>query len=166
MKSMGIQSVERFPFPSPPRPDALQTALRCLVNIGALERHAITDDAGTAQRVVEMLTPLGEQLVKLPLHPRLGKMLVLGGYAWACVCAWVLQDMCSCRSQMRAMSQARAVAVHSRNSRSVQRPEPVYPPAIPSFAVQEEGGGRRKQGRRGRGGTRSCCGQGFVGRRQ
>ena len=86
MKSMGIQSVERFPFPSPPRPDALQTALRCLVNIGALERHAITDDAGTAQRVVEMLTPLGEQLVKLPLHPRLGKMLVLGGYAWACVC--------------------------------------------------------------------------------
>jgi len=72
--------VERFPFPSPPRQEALRAALRCLVNIGALEHHAIRNEKGDVVREIEVMTPLGERLVRLPLHPRLGKMIVLGGY--------------------------------------------------------------------------------------
>ena len=79
MKSMGIQSVSRFPFPSPPRPQALAAAVRMLVNIGALEKRAVSDASGAVVREVEDMTPLGERLVKLPLHPRLGKMIILGG---------------------------------------------------------------------------------------
>ncbi|GKZ00526.1 hypothetical protein MPSEU_001005000 [Mayamaea pseudoterrestris] len=54
--------------PQPPMEQAIVTALDSLEEIGALSR----------QNTKENLTPLGQLLVKLPLHPRLGKMLIYG----------------------------------------------------------------------------------------
>ena len=49
----------------PPEPRAVANAIDLLVAIGALRRHD------------ESLTALGEHLVSLPVHPRVGKMLVV-----------------------------------------------------------------------------------------
>ena len=51
---------------SPPRPEAVQHAMELLLRIGAVEDGV-------------RLTPLGEKLSKLQVHPMLGKMLLLGG---------------------------------------------------------------------------------------
>jgi ATP-dependent RNA helicase DHX37/DHR1 len=66
MKSMGIDDLDSFPFPSPPEPLALQKATKHLKALGAvsLEEEKITD--------------LGYSLSLLPVAPRYAKMLVLG----------------------------------------------------------------------------------------
>jgi len=101
MKSLGIDCVASFPFPSPPKPEALHAAIRSLTNLGALVPvvaggggvDAVARGAGGAadgdvgaraaaalKRIVsERLTPLGHALARLPLHPALGKVLVLAG---------------------------------------------------------------------------------------
>jgi ATP-dependent helicase HrpB len=63
-------SAETFPWFEPPRAAAVEQAQRLLKRLGAI------DDAG--------ITPLGKTLARLPLHPRLARMLVEGkrlGYA-------------------------------------------------------------------------------------
>jgi hypothetical protein len=100
LKALGISSVARFPFPTPPDPSNLLGAIRSLVNLGALVPtfRKVRDGSGsgaaagggtssaTASGVdslsaveSEELTPLGACLARLPLHPALAKILVL---AW------------------------------------------------------------------------------------
>lgn len=98
MKALGIQCVSSFPFPSPPAPTALFSALRTLTNLGAIVpvlkkgvatlpaatgTQAKTLDASAREQLdnidSETITPLGRRLARLPLHPALAKMLVL---AW------------------------------------------------------------------------------------
>jgi ATP-dependent helicase HrpB len=56
--------VMRFPWPEPPRPEAVEAALTLLHRLGALDGDA--------------LTPLGQKLAELPIHPRLGRLLLEG----------------------------------------------------------------------------------------
>jgi ATP-dependent helicase HrpA len=65
MKALRLGDIERFPFLDPPQPRAIAEGYRVLEELGAVH-----DDGG--------LTPLGEQLGKLPIDPRLGRM-ILGG---------------------------------------------------------------------------------------
>ncbi len=64
----GVSNPARFQWLEPPRPDALALAQRLLFMLGAV-------DAGGR------LTPLGRQLAALPLHPRLGRLLLAGADA-------------------------------------------------------------------------------------
>jgi ATP-dependent helicase HrpA len=65
MKALRLGDIERFPFLDPPQSRAITEGYRVLEELGA-----IGDDG--------RLTPLGEQLGKLPVDPRLGRM-ILGG---------------------------------------------------------------------------------------
>jgi ATP-dependent helicase HrpA len=65
MKTLGLGEIARFPFLDPPQPRAIDEGYRVLEELGALT------EAG-------QLTPIGEQLGRLPLDPRLGRM-ILGG---------------------------------------------------------------------------------------
>jgi len=59
--------------PQPPSRESVQAALVLLEEVGAIESSAIDSPVTT-----ERLTPLGVHLAKLPVHVRLGKMLIFG----------------------------------------------------------------------------------------
>jgi len=63
MKSLRLTDVESFPFIEPPPAKAISDGYALLQELGAL-----TDD--------NVLTPIGQSLAKLPLDPRIGRMLV------------------------------------------------------------------------------------------
>jgi ATP-dependent RNA helicase DHX37/DHR1 len=65
LKSMGIDRVPHFPFPTPPDRDSLSKAEMLLRNLGALSESG-------------EVTNLGRSLSNYPLSPRFGKMLALG----------------------------------------------------------------------------------------
>ena len=65
LKSMNIQHVENFPFPTPPSRDSLIQAMKLLKSLGALSMEG-------------KVTQIGHDLSIYPLSPRLGKMLVIG----------------------------------------------------------------------------------------
>lgn len=60
--ALGEADVARFPWLTPPTPDTSQRALDLLTLLGAIENGK--------------LTPLGQQIVRYPVHPRLGRLLV------------------------------------------------------------------------------------------
>jgi len=63
MKSLRLTDVERFPFIEPPPGRAIADGYQLLQELGAV------DDSN-------QLTPLGRQLAKLPLDPRVGRMIL------------------------------------------------------------------------------------------
>ena len=65
MKALELGAVEKFPFLDPPHKRAIDEGYRVLEELGAI------DERGD-------LTPIGDQLGKLPVDPRLGRM-ILGG---------------------------------------------------------------------------------------
>ncbi|HET6952174.1 MAG TPA: ATP-dependent helicase HrpB [Acidimicrobiales bacterium] len=95
--------VADLPFLDPPPPRALAEARRLLVELGALTGGGDPgggdpggtpgDDRGDAAAVP---TTAGREMVTLPLHPRLARMLLVGrarGQGWlGCLLAAVLED--------------------------------------------------------------------------
>jgi len=73
MKSMHIDAVVNFPFPTPPDRDTLRVAETVLTHLGALSAPA-------AGRPVTggTVTDLGRTMALFPLSPRFSKMLVSG----------------------------------------------------------------------------------------
>ncbi len=65
MLSLGLGDVREFPFLDPPGPRAINEGLKTLEEVGALPKKTETK-----------LTETGWRLAKLPLDPRLGKMLM------------------------------------------------------------------------------------------
>ncbi|XAR61369.1 RNA helicase [Bertholletia excelsa] len=63
MKSMGIDKVSNFPFPTPPKATALLEAERCLKALEALDAKG-------------RLTPLGKAMALYPMSPRHSRMLL------------------------------------------------------------------------------------------
>jgi len=63
MKRLGFGTAEAFPFLDAPDPKLISDGYRTLAELAAL------DDAGR-------LTPIGEQLARLPVDPRIGRMLL------------------------------------------------------------------------------------------
>jgi len=67
LKTLGVERVENFPFPTPPRNGAVEAAERLLRDLGML-------DATPAGRITEM----GKEVMGFPVNPRFGKMVWLG----------------------------------------------------------------------------------------
>lgn len=65
MAALGLGEVSEFPFIDPPSSRAVKDGVQLLVELGALKLD------GT-------LTPLGAKLARLPIDPRLGRMLLAG----------------------------------------------------------------------------------------
>jgi len=64
LHSFGETDLSAFPWFEPPRPQAIPQAEQLLTQLGAM--------------IEGKLTPLGEQLAKLPVHPRVGRLLIEG----------------------------------------------------------------------------------------
>lgn len=70
MKSMGIEQVVNFPFPTPPDRYALSKAEELLRHLGALSLPGSTGGGA--------ITDLGRQMSQYPVSPRFAKMLAIG----------------------------------------------------------------------------------------
>jgi ATP-dependent RNA helicase DHX37/DHR1 len=65
LKTLNIEKVVNFPYPTPPAAEQLAQAEQLLRNLGAIDsRGKVTDT--------------GKELIKYPVNPRFGKMLLLG----------------------------------------------------------------------------------------
>lgn len=65
MKSMGIDQIVNFPFPTPPDRSSLAKAERLLVTLGALSKE-------------KKVTDLGKSMALFPVSPRYAKVLIVG----------------------------------------------------------------------------------------
>ncbi|ODV68712.1 P-loop containing nucleoside triphosphate hydrolase protein [Hyphopichia burtonii NRRL Y-1933] len=66
MKSMGIDQIVNFPFPTPPDRRSLYKAEKLLVYLGALDKKS------------KSITELGRTMALFPLSPRFAKVLIIG----------------------------------------------------------------------------------------
>jgi len=74
LHSLGIKRATEFDWLDKPDPQAVGRAEQLLITLGALQGprpEAQTAESGTAD-----LTPIGRQMLKLPMHPRYSRMLV------------------------------------------------------------------------------------------
>lgn len=62
MQAFGLGDIDRFPFLEPPEPAAVRAAVRLLEELGALERNKVTT--------------LGRNMARLPIDPRLARVLL------------------------------------------------------------------------------------------
>lgn len=65
LKALAVDKVAQFPFPTPPEPQALAAAQRCLEALSALQPGA-----------GNLLTPQGRLMARFPLNPRHARMLL------------------------------------------------------------------------------------------
>lgn len=63
MKALGLPEIDEFPFLDPPSPKAVSEGYRTLREVGALDKQ-------------KRLTDQGRQIARLPVDPRLGRMLI------------------------------------------------------------------------------------------
>ncbi|MGQ9685619.1 MAG: ATP-dependent RNA helicase HrpA [Thiobacillaceae bacterium] len=63
MRALGLPDVEAFPFPDPPEPKRVRDGYALLTELGALDE-------------ARNLTPIGRELARLPVDPRIGRMLI------------------------------------------------------------------------------------------
>jgi ATP-dependent helicase HrpA len=63
MKSLGLPEISEFPFLDPPNPKAVAEGYRTLREVGAIDKD-------------KQLTEIGAELAKLPVDPRMGRMLI------------------------------------------------------------------------------------------
>ena len=75
MASLGLGAVEDFPFLDAPDRRAVRDGVALLVEIGALTQDRETADAAPASSQYR-LTGIGRDLARLPIDPRLGRMLL------------------------------------------------------------------------------------------
>ena len=64
-QALNLGPAESFPFLDPPQSDKIRDGYRTLFELGAMDDQ-------------RMLTPLGRRLARLPVDPRIGRMLVAG----------------------------------------------------------------------------------------
>jgi ATP-dependent helicase HrpB len=88
LHSLGIKRAAEFDWLDKPDPQAVERAEQLLITLGALRESRITTDAlrtgreaespsANSQSTIEAdLTPIGRQMLKLPMHPRYSRMLV------------------------------------------------------------------------------------------
>ena len=83
MAALGLGSVEDFPFLDAPDSRQVRSGLQLLTEIGAIEPagavSARSDDAPEQGRRGPRLTEIGRRLARLPIDPRLGRMLLEAG---------------------------------------------------------------------------------------
>src|SRR5205085_10882650 len=72
MAALELGPIAEFPFIEPPTPRQITDGYQQRSELGAVERQA--SSAGTAEEW--KLTPLGKELARLPIDPRIGRMLL------------------------------------------------------------------------------------------
>lgn len=77
MKSMHIDTVTNFPFPTPPDRSSLRKAEKLLTYLSALSFADVAPQGLTAS-VDGAITELGRAMALFPLSPRFSRMLVSG----------------------------------------------------------------------------------------
>ena len=75
MKSLGLPEIERFPFVDPPTGRAIADGYQTLQELGALNMRPSGVDSFADDSALS-LTSTGKLLAKLPLDPRVGRMLL------------------------------------------------------------------------------------------
>ncbi|WP_231746783.1 ATP-dependent RNA helicase HrpA [Maioricimonas rarisocia] len=65
-QALGLGDLEDFPFLDPPKPAAIRAGYKMLYEIGALDEE-------------QKLTDFGRKLSRLPVDPRIGRMILAGG---------------------------------------------------------------------------------------
>lgn len=109
LKSMELQHVVNFPFPTPPDRQSLAKAEKLLTYLGAVSRDG-------------KITPIGRELSIYPLSPRYSKMLVIGHqhycmpYTIAMVAALVVQDIFIPENQLELSPRPRDAEATYTNS--------------------------------------------------
>ncbi|KAF8555249.1 P-loop containing nucleoside triphosphate hydrolase protein [Imleria badia] len=81
MKSMGIDTVVNFPFPTPPDTHALRKAETVLTHLGAVNSTPLVSSATPEVSIATIggkITSLGKSMSLFPLAPRYSRMLVAG----------------------------------------------------------------------------------------
>ena len=83
MAALGLGAVEDFPFLDAPDSRQVRSGLQLLTEIGAIDpagaSSARSDDAPDRGRGGPRLTQIGRRLARLPIDPRLGRMLLEAG---------------------------------------------------------------------------------------
>uniref|UniRef100_A0A452H4J1 Uncharacterized protein n=1 Tax=Gopherus agassizii TaxID=38772 RepID=A0A452H4J1_9SAUR len=79
MKALNIEKVINFPFPTPPRTEALAAAEELLIALGALKEPLKTGRLKELQiaKLSSPISPLGITMASFPVAPRYAKMLAL-----------------------------------------------------------------------------------------
>ncbi|NXU58755.1 DHX37 helicase, partial [Turnix velox] len=79
MKSLNIEKVINFPFPTPPPTEALAAAEELLIGLGALKEPPTTGrlKQQLSAKLSCPISPLGRVMATFPVAPRYGKMLAL-----------------------------------------------------------------------------------------
>ncbi len=72
MLDLRLGDISRFPFIDPPRPAMIHEGLRELLELGAVAHGPVMDD-GESRTI---LTAIGRQLARIPVEPRLARMLL------------------------------------------------------------------------------------------
>lgn len=109
LKSMDLQHVVNFPFPTPPDRQSLAKAERLLTYLGAISGDG-------------KITPIGRELSIYPLSPRYSKMLVIGhqhgcmAYTIAMVAALAVQDIFIPENQLELSPLPRDIEATYTNS--------------------------------------------------
>ncbi|WP_166136789.1 ATP-dependent RNA helicase HrpA [Nocardioides ochotonae] len=118
MASLGLGEVARFPFVEPPDRRNITAGVQLLEELGALRTGAAS--APAAARAGTKLTELGRRLARLPIDPRLGRM-VLEAEKVGCLrevvviaAALSLQDPRERPGPDHPAEQARADQLHAR----------------------------------------------------
>lgn len=107
LKSLGVEDINDFFLMDAPDPTALQRATQLLLEIGAIDqKHTVT--------------ATGRALLRFPLHPRLGRMLLEANkckcVADACLMAAVIEDRGLLkRNQGEAVAKQRRITVNERD---------------------------------------------------
>ncbi|XP_005106554.1 probable ATP-dependent RNA helicase DHX37 [Aplysia californica] len=79
MKSMRIDKVLNFPFPTPPDPEQIKAAETVLVSLGALRKSSASNRLKDIRKGPSpVITEVGAQMAAFPVSPRYAKMLLLG----------------------------------------------------------------------------------------
>ncbi|MBE7537054.1 MAG: ATP-dependent RNA helicase HrpA [Opitutaceae bacterium] len=83
LKAFGLGDVERFPFINPPAGKAIRSGYALLEELGALTppnvksgNDAAPDSAAVSTEGNRTLTPLGQELARLPVDPTVGRMIL------------------------------------------------------------------------------------------
>lgn len=81
MKSMNIDTVINFPFPTPPDRTGLRVAEKLLTHLGALDQTTATQLVNGIEKrgtIGGKINDLGKIMASFPVTPRFAKMLVIG----------------------------------------------------------------------------------------
>ena len=78
MSALGLGEVEEFPFIEPPGTRAIADGYQLLIELGAMAEGAPQPQPSPGGRGGRALTPLGHELAKLPLDPKVARLLLAG----------------------------------------------------------------------------------------